>query len=151
MKSTKSNKTYSRLTEGLLVTQSTFQFSQHKKPKKNTEESKTEPGQTLTIKEMYTRAMMQGHFPSEETHARYLDSELNEIDKFQRQGLDLTDLDEARERVQGTLDKIDTYQSEKERVKNERKVMDEVERRLEEARARDERQPDNKPSNNEEK
>lgn len=126
-------------------TQFNHEYDIKKTGKKFTLPSQTIPGETLTVQEILNRAVMQGHFPDEDKQSNYLDCKLEEIDEFYRQGLDLTDLERKRQHVKDYQNKLKEYEAEVNRVQKERDVTNQVDSRLSEARAKDERNAELKP------
>lgn len=96
----------------------TIQFNTHYRKiptvkEKTLNPSQTVQGETLTIRQLFERAAIQGHFPIQETMATYMDVEdVTEITSMYKQGLDLTDLQShaehlaaAQQTIQLKLDK----------------------------------------------
>lgn len=146
-KATKSKKAepVNRLVKFGIRTPYNYTFDLEKIGEKTINPSLTEPNQTMTVQQLMNRAVMQGHFPDPDKNADYLDAELDEIDKFYGQGLDLTDIDEARRFTKDLEERIDKWDADKKRVDREAEIQSEVDKRMAQAREKDERNQKFKP------
>lgn len=64
--------------------------------------SETSQGEAHTVQDLFMRAVKTGQLQLNERQAIYRDVEsLQEIDSFYRQGLDLTDIDNAKDQILG--------------------------------------------------
>ena len=85
--------------------------------------SLTEPGHTLTIREIFERAGVDGITPTR--HLVYVDCEDVEcISRLYRPGLDLTDLQQAREDLEDAQQAVDQIEQAIERARSEENAPD---------------------------
>lgn len=75
-------------------------------------ESQTVPGDAMSIKDIMARAM--NGIEPDRKEVMYLDSDLDSIDRYFGQSLDLTDVDELSDRIEILSDRIKAAQSESE-------------------------------------
>lgn len=99
---------------------------------RNEEPSMTIPGESYTIGELMARMKAGGQLPALDRRVEFLDDELDNISAFNRPLIDLTDLDDLRERNEGLTKHI------KELEVRRKKLLDDqaAEKALQEARAK---------------
>lgn len=87
-------------------------------------ESQTIPGEARTIKQLIERLELGVPFPNK--NPQFMDIDLEKIDHYFQQALDLVDYDELNERIQGTRDYIKQAQEEQARYMAAQKKKDDA-------------------------
>lgn len=78
------------------------------KGRKSTKPSQTIQGEVYTIRELFERAQIQGHFPMDDRKAPYIDvQDIENINHMYSQGLDITDLAEHKQHLKNLQQSID--------------------------------------------
>jgi uncharacterized small protein (DUF1192 family) len=113
------------------ITQASYDCNAENVFEKCEGESQTKPNDTLTIEQIYQRAL-NGIKPDEKP-AFYLDTEIHNIDKFYGQPLDLTDVQELKNRVGFLNSELDEAIKAQNEAKREAAFEAEVKKRMDDA------------------